>query len=120
MHVAMEGRIDPDAVTESALAGRCLVCVAAIGLLVEMYGAEAGNLALKMMATGGLYVAGGLAPRIIGQLQAPPFMRAFLDKGRMRPVLEAIPVRVIVNERLGLLGAARYAAYFSSFPALRR
>lgn len=100
----------PEAITESAMAGRCPVCVEALELFVQLYGAEAGNLALKIMARGGLYIGGGIAPKIIEVLKEPPFIEAFLAKGRMRPLLEAMPVRVILNERTALQGAARFAA----------
>jgi glucokinase len=98
------------AITKAALDGRCEICVEALELFVELYGAESGNLALKMLATGGVFVGGGIAPKIIEALTEPPFMNAFLDKGRMRPLLEATPVRVITNTSTALLGAARYAA----------
>ena len=76
-----------------------------------MYGAEAGNLALKTMAIGGIFLGGGISPKILSKLIGPLFMNAFLDKGRLRPLLEAIPVQVITNDKAGLLGAARCAAY---------
>jgi glucokinase len=79
-------------------------------LFVSIYGAEAGNLALKIMATRGVYIGGGIAPKIIRKLQEPRFMEAFCDKGRLKPVLQLIPVRVITNDLTALLGAARYAA----------
>lgn len=104
----------PEAITESAVAARCPVCVEALDLFVELYGAEAGNLALKIMAGGGLYVGGGIAPKIIEVLRGPAFVEAFLAKGRMRPFLETVPLRVILNERTALQGAARYAANFLS------
>ena len=78
-------------------------------MFVSFYGAEAGNLALKTMAIGGVYVGGGIAPRIIAKLQGPLFMAAFAAKGRMRPLMEAMPVRVIMKETTALLGAARAA-----------
>jgi len=81
----------------------------AMAIFVSVYGAEAGNLALRMMATGGVFLAGGIAPKILPHLSQPGFMQAFLDKGRMRPVLEKIPVKVITNDKLALLGAARCA-----------
>lgn len=101
---------DPADITSAALAGSCPLCVEALDLFVEFYGAEAGNLALKIMATGGLYLGGGIAPKIVERLSRPAFIEAFLDKGRMRPLLEAIPVRVIVRTGAALLGAARYAS----------
>jgi len=74
-----------------------------------LYGAEAGNLALRSLATGGVYVGGGIAPKIIARLQGPAFMHAFTAKGRLSPLLETIPVRIIRNERTALLGAGRCA-----------
>ena len=97
------------AISQAALEGRCELSVMALDLFVSLYGAEAGNLALKIMATGGVYVGGGIAPQIIDKLRAPEFRRAFTAKGRLRPLLEAIPVRVILNDKTALLGAARYA-----------
>ena len=76
----------------------------------RLYGAEAGNLALKMKATGGLYLGGGIAPKILPALQDGRFLAAFLDKGRMRGLVEAMPVRVICNEQVSLQGLARVAA----------
>ncbi len=105
-----EGGDPAPAITRAALEERCEICVETLELFVELYGAEAGNLALKMLATGGVFVGGGIAPKIIDALREPGFMNAFLDKGRMRPLLEATPVRVITNKSTALLGAARYAA----------
>jgi glucokinase len=99
---------DPSAAISTAgLEGRCRLCVIALDVFVSFYGAEAGNLALKTMATGGVYAGGGIAPRIIAKLQGPRFMAAFTAKGRMRPLMEAMPVRVIMKETAALLGAAR-------------
>ncbi len=103
-------KTDPAEITESALARDCPLCVEALDLFVHFYGAEAGNLALKLMAIGGVYLGGGIAPRIVDKLRRGGFMDAFLDKGRMRPLLAAMPVRVIMREDAALLGAARYAA----------
>lgn len=96
-------------ITRAALAGECELCVQALDWYVSFYGAEAGNLALKMMATGGIYIGGGIAPKIIQKLKGPTFMDAFLAKGRMKPLLETIPVRVIMKDTAALLGAARAA-----------
>jgi glucokinase len=98
------------AISLAALAGECEVCQRALDLFVAVYGAEAGNLALKVLATGGVFVVGGIAPKILPKLREPAFLGAFVDKGRMRPLLEAVPVRVILNPDTALLGAARYAA----------
>jgi glucokinase len=99
----------PAAVVRAALEQRSEVCANALALFVSLYGAEAGNLALKIMAKGGVYIGGGIAPRIIPYLQKPFFMDAFTGKGRMKPLLEAMPVRVILQDKVGLFGAARYA-----------
>jgi glucokinase len=80
--------------------------VAALDLMVEIYGAEAGNLALKLMATGGMYLGGGIAPKILPKLGDGTFMRAFVAKGRLSAVLERIPVQVVLNDRTALVGAA--------------
>jgi glucokinase len=96
-------------ISRNALAGKSPLCEKALDLFVELYGAEAGNLALKYLANGGVYVGGGIAPRILPKLQAPAFREAFLAKGRMRPLLESMPLRIILNVRAALVGAARRA-----------
>jgi len=102
---------DPSsAVSESALAGNCELCVKAIDIFVSIYGAEAGNLALKTLATAGVYIGGGIAPKIIKRLTDGNFMKAFISKGRMEHLMQAMPVAVILNDKTALLGAARYAA----------
>ncbi len=104
-------RGDPAAViAQYAASGASRLCARALDLFVGCYGAEAGNLALKTMATGGLYIGGGIAPKHLDRLASATFLEPFRAKGRMRPLLEAIPVRVILNDRCGLLGAARSAA----------
>jgi glucokinase len=99
------------AIGEAAVACRDEVCQQALALMVSIYGAEAGNLALKLLATGGVYLGGGIAPRILPQLREGGFLAAFTDKGRFAPLLERIPIHVIVNDRTALLGAARYARH---------
>ena len=101
---------DPAAViSRGALAGECPLCSQALDLFVSLYGAEAGNVSLRVLATGGVYLGGGIAPKIIERLKEPGFMMAFCSKGRLSPLLENIPVRVILNDRTALLGAARCA-----------
>ena len=97
------------AITRAADDEICGMSAQALQIFISVYGAEAGNLALRMMATGGVFLAGGIAPKILPHLSQPAFVNAFLDKGRLRPVLEKIPVKVITNDRLALLGAARCA-----------
>src|SRR3954452_10531165 len=101
---------DAAAVISSAgLTGRDAVCAEALDLMVSIYGAEAGNLALRLFATGGIYIGGGIAPNILPKLRQHSFLESLIAKGRFRAMLEQIPVHVILNERTGLLGAARIA-----------
>lgn len=98
------------AISETALEARCGLCELALEMFVSCYGAEAGNLGLRYLAHHGVYLAGGIAPKIAPALQRPGFMAAFTTKGRLSPVVASMPVRVVLNEKVGLLGAARYAA----------
>ena len=98
----------PADISASALAGRCPRCVEALEMFVEAYGATAGNLALTVVATGGVFIGGGIAPRILPALETGRLIDAFVDKGPMRPLLETMPVHVILNDEAGLLGAAVY------------
>jgi len=101
---------DPNSViTELALAAKSEICEKALDMFVSAYGAEAGNLALKVLSVGGLYVGGGIAPRILEKLKDGTFMKAFTDKGRLSRLLVNMPVRVILESRAALLGAAAYA-----------
>jgi glucokinase len=98
----------------NAVIGRCAedgsseLCRETMQTFAAAYGAEAGNIALKVLATGGMYLGGGIAPKTLKTLASGGFMQAFLDKGRMSPLLETIPVRVILDESCALLGAAAY------------
>ncbi len=97
-------------ICEHALLGDSQLCVRALKLFVSIYGAAASNLALKMMAWGGVFIGGGIAPKILPLLQEGLFMHAFLDKGRFSKLLKQIPVRVILNEKTAVLGASIYAS----------
>jgi glucokinase len=102
---------DPDAdpapfITKSALDRSCPVCVETLDLWTRIYGAEAGNLALKVMALGGVYVAGGIAVKILSKIQDGTFFQAFKDKWHFTEMLEKIPVSVVLNESAPLIGAA--------------
>jgi glucokinase len=101
---------DPNAViTELALAAKSELCEKTLDMYVSAYGAEAGNLALKVLSVGGLYLGGGIAPRILEKLKDGIFMKAFTDKGRLSQLLINMPVRVILEPRAAVLGAASYA-----------
>ncbi len=102
---------DPSAtISRHALSGQQPLCAAALDMFVAIYGAEAGNLALKCLAVGGVYIGGGIAPQILPALTRDTFMDAFLDKGRFAPLLRDMPVYVATNTQAALLGAAHYAA----------
>ena len=101
---------DPNVViTELALAAKSEICEKTLDMFVSAYGAEAGNLALKILSLGGLYVGGGIAPRILEKLKDGTFMKAFTDKGRLSQLLVNTPVRVILESKTALMGAAAYA-----------
>lgn len=101
---------DPNAVIgHCAEEGSSEICVETMQIFAAAYGAEAGNVALKVLASGGIYLGGGIAPKALKVLQNGAFTQAFLDKGRLSPLLETIPVRVILDDTCALLGAAAYA-----------
>jgi glucokinase len=97
------------AIGKAAVEGSDQVCVDALDTMLAIYGAEAGNLVLKLLAIGGLWIGGGIAPKVLPKLEQSAFMREFVGKGRFRRLLEATPVRVILNDKTALYGAAVYA-----------
>jgi len=102
------------AVITAGMAHTCSYCTRALDIFISVYGAEAGNAALRFLTTGGVYLGGGIAPHILAKLQESAFMGAFAAKGRLGPLVESIPVKVILNDRTALLGAGRAA--FSLHP----
>jgi glucokinase len=98
------------AISHAGLSGSDDICIETLECFVRLYGVEAGNLALKTMSRGGLYVGGGIAPKMVPLLQRETFIAALRGKGRMRSLLEAMPVRVILNDRAALYGSALCAA----------
>jgi glucokinase len=105
---AMPGS-EPAAVSQAAMRGECPKCAEALDLFVSAYGSEAGNLAMRGLATAGVYVGGGIAPKILSLLQRGDFIDAFRRKPPMEDLLSRIPVHVILNPEAGVLGAAVYA-----------
>jgi glucokinase len=99
----------PPRISEAALNRECARCVDTLDLFVELYGSEAGNLALRSVATAGIYIGGGIAPKILPALESGRFLNAFRDKPPMTDLLATIPIRVILNEQTGLVGAAVHA-----------
>jgi glucokinase len=106
---ARDAAMGPAAISDAALAARCPACVEALSIFVGAYGAEAGNLALRGVATSGVYVGGGVAPKILPALQDGRFMEAFRAKGVMSDFVARVPVKIILNPEAGLIGAAVYA-----------
>jgi glucokinase len=87
---------------------KCRLCTETLRMFVSILGGEAGNLALKVLATGGVYLGGGIPPRIIPALERGDFLRAFCSKGRLKKVLEKMPLHIIINPKTALLGSACY------------
>ncbi|MBP1653603.1 MAG: glucokinase [Bacteroidetes bacterium] len=100
------------AISRAGSSGKDVVCKEALDLFVSLYGAEAGNLALKLCSTGGVFVGGGIAPKLLPLIQGGAFMHSFVFKGRYQPLLEQMPVEVILNEKAALIGAAHFAQVF--------
>jgi glucokinase len=106
-----EKSIDPAAViAKAATEGHDSLCQQTMKIFVSAYGAEAGNLALKLLPYGGLYIAGGIAAKNLALLKSGEFLRAFSEKGRVSPVIERVPIHVVLNPQVGLIGAAICAA----------
>jgi glucokinase len=119
LHSRMETG-DPSAViAEAALEHRDPRAVQALDMFVSIYGAEAGNLALKALAVEGVLIGGGIAPKIRPKLEDGTFMSAFRDKGRLSEMMAAIPVHLVLEPRAALLGAAAVARSLLSGPAPR-
>lgn len=98
-------------ISQHGLDGKSAICEQTLDVFVSLYGAEIGNFALKMLAAGGVYIGGGIAPKILPKLKENPFLESFFSKGRMRELLELMPVRVVLNDNAALLGAAHFAYY---------
>jgi glucokinase len=108
--VDLESPDAPSAISTAAIEHRCSGCVETLDMFVEAYGAESGNLALRAVSTGGMYIGGGIAPKLLPALTTGPFMKAFLAKPPLDRMLAVMPVKVILNAESGLLGAAVFAA----------
>jgi glucokinase len=107
---------DPSPViSKLAMEGKSSICEQTISLFVSVFGAEAGNCALRYMTTGGIYIGGVIAAKIAPKMQDPIFMQSFVDKGRMESILKDMPVQIIANDDCGLIGAARYTLVQKAF-----
>jgi len=110
LHERMSAGDPSAAISQAALEDEDRACIDALEMFVTLYGAEAGNLALKILATGGVFVGGGIAPKILKKIQGGTFMDSFVRKGRYQSLLETMPVKVVTNQKTALVGAAHYAS----------
>ena len=112
---------DPPAlISQLALEAKSPICEQALSMFVSIYGSQTGNCALNFMATGGVFIGGSIAAKIVPKMQDPIFMKSFLDKGRMQSLLADMPVKVIANDNAGLMGAARYTLVQKAFSRDKR
>ena len=107
---------DPPAlISKLAAEGKTPICDQTMSLFVTIYGAETGNCALHFMSTGGIFIGGSIAAKNINKMKDPAFMKSFLDKGRMTPLLKQMPVKIVLNDDSGIIGAARYTLIQKAF-----
>src|ERR1700681_4157095 len=112
---------DPPAlISQLALEGKSAICEQTLSIFVSVYGSETGNCALNFMATGGVFIGASIAAKIVPKMRDPIFMKSFLDKGRMQPLLSDMPVKIILNDDAGLIGAARYTLIQKAFSREKR
>jgi len=104
----------PALISQLATEDKAAICNRTLSLFISVFGSEAGNCALKFMATGGVFVA-GIAGKIVNKMKEGSFMDSFLDKGRMKDLLQAIPIKIVLNEDSGLYGAARFTLVQKAF-----
>lgn len=108
---------DPPAlISRTALEGKAAICDRALSIFVSVFGAQTGNCALNFMSTGGIFIGGSIAAKIVPKMKDPVFMESFLDKGRMETILKDMPVKIVANDDCGIIGAARYTLIQKAFP----
>jgi len=112
----ISGAPDPPAlISQIALENKSSICDRTLSIFVSIYGAETGNCALHFMATGGIFIGGSIAAKIVPKMKDPIFMQSFLNKGRMEPLLKEMPVKIVLNDDSGIIGAARYTLVQKAF-----
>jgi len=109
----------PALISRVALEGKAAICDQALTIFVSVFGAETGNCALHYMSTGGIFIGGSIAAKIVPKMKDPAFMQSFLDKGRMEALLRDMPVNIVLNDDCGLIGAARYTLVQKAFGTSR-
>jgi len=105
----------PALISQLALEGKAAICDQTLSLFVSIYGAETGNCALNFLSTGGIFLGGSIAAKIVPKMKDPIFMQSFLDKGRMEQLLKEMPVKIVLNDDSGIIGAARYTLIERAF-----
>lgn len=105
----------PALISQLALEGKAAICDQALTIFVSIFGAETGNCALHYMSTGGIFIGGSIAAKIVSKMKDPVFMQSFLDKGRMAVLLKDMPLKIVLNDDCGLMGAARYTLVQKAF-----
>ena len=121
LRTAMSAAPDPPAlISQMALEGKAPICNQALSIFVSVFGAETGNCALNFMSTGGIFIGGSIAAKIVSKMKAPVFLESFLDKGRMETILKDMPVKIVANDDSGMIGAARYTLVQKAFRATSR
>jgi len=112
---------DPPAlISKLAAEGKTPICDQTMSLFVSIYGAETGNCALYFMSTGGIFIGGSIAAKNVPKMKDPAFMQSFLDKGRMSSLLQQMPVKIVLNDDSGIIGAARYTLIQKAFRSSNR
>ena len=112
---------DPPAlISKLAAEGKTPICDQTMSLFVSIYGAETGNCALYFMSTGGIFIGGSIAAKNVNRMKDPAFMKSFLDKGRMTLLLQQMPVKIVLNDDSGIIGAARYTLIQKAFRSANR
>ena len=112
---------DPPAlISKIALEGKAAICDQTLSIFVSVFGAQTGNCALNFMSTGGIFIGGSIAAKIVPKMKDPRFMEAFLDKGRMETILKDMPVKIVANDDCGMIGAARWTLIQKAFPTATR
>jgi len=110
----------PAAISKNGLAGKAEICDQTLNIFVSIYGAATGNCALIFMSRGGIFVGSSIAAKIVPKMKQPAFMEAFLDKGRMEAVLRDMPVKIVLNDDAGIIGAARFTLVQKAFSSNRK
>src|SRR6266849_3544927 len=121
LRTQMSAAADPPAlISQMALEGKAAICDQTLSIFVSVFGAEAGNCALNFMSTGGIFIGGSIAAKIVPKMKDPLFMESFLDKGRIETILKDMPVKIVANDDSGMIGAARYTLVQKAFRTASR